>query len=162
MKLPLISKIVLGGAGSALLGIATLGSAPVASAFDAAPAAQVSQAAKPDHKGDRKQDRRLIQEAVFEAEADALGMKPEGLREALRNGKSIEQLAQERGLTKDQVVDRTVKSLRPALDKLVDEKKITREQADRVLDRIQKGHLPGWHHHKKGEKKGQKKGGATQ
>lgn len=141
----MISKFVLGGAGAALLGLGTLG-ATATPALAAAKAAPAAQAQKPDRDA-----RRAVARAVFEAEADALGMKPEELREALKNGKTVSQIAAAKGLTKDQVADRMAASLKPALDKLVDAHKISRAEADRVLDRIAKGHIPFWNgrHHKK-------------
>lgn len=144
---PILAKIVLGGAGSALLGVAALGTAIPVSAATTAPTA-VAQKATKGH--DRHADRRLIVRAVDESEADALGLTPEQLRDDLKAGRSVEDIAQAEGMTKDQVVEKTATALKPRLDQLVDSKKITRAQADKALDRVRKGHLPGWkgdHHH---------------
>jgi len=153
-KLPLISKLLLGGAGGALLSMGVLGASGPVVALAAAPAAHARNA----HTPDSKKDHRAVARAVFEAEADALGMTPEQLRDALKKGRTVKDLANDRGLTKEQLVDRMLNhsGLRAALDHLVDAKQITRAQADRVLDRIAKGHVPGWdgeHHDRKAGKK---------
>lgn len=149
---PLLAKIVLGGAGTALLGVAAFATAVPAAAASSVPVAAASKA----HKlpgADRQSDRALIRRAVTEAEADALGLTPEQLRDDLKAGRSVEDIAQAQGMTKDQVVDKTAAALKPRLDQLVDAKKITRAQADKALDRVRKGHLPGWkgdhNHHPK-------------
>ena len=149
---PLLAKIVLGGAGTALLGVAAFATAVPAAAASSVPVA----AAQKAHKApgtDRHSDRALIRRAVTESEADALGLTPEQLRDDLKSGRSVEDIAQAQGMTKDQVVDKTATALKPRLDQLVDAKKITRAQADKALDHVRKGHLPGWkgdhHHHSK-------------
>ena len=153
LKSVLAGKLAIAGAAGLLAtGIAatTAVSAAAASPTPTTSPAQTSAGHK--HKGDGHQDRRQIATAVFEAEADVLGMKPDDLRAALKAGKTVEQLAQAKGLSKDAFAAALVKNLKPRLDKLVDSKAITRAQADRVLDRIAKGHIPFWtgrHHHKK-------------
>ncbi len=148
--IPLIGKLVLGGAGSALLGVSLLG-AQATTAFAATPSPTATPAAPaPAAKADRS-DRRLVVRAVFTAEAAVLGTKPEDLRAALKSGKTVEQLAAAKGLNKEQFAVRLATAVKPALDKLVDAHTITRAQADKVLDRIHAGHIPFWNgiHHKK-------------
>jgi hypothetical protein len=148
-RIPFV-KLVLGGAGAATLGAALLG-ASATSAFAATPTPTTAASpAAPSAKHDPS-DRRLIRAAVVAAEAAALDMKPEDLRAALKAGKTVEQLAQARGMNKDQFADKLATTVKPALDKLVDDKKITRAQADKVLARIRAGHIPFWNgiHHKK-------------
>jgi hypothetical protein len=150
-SIPLIGKLVLGGAGSALLGVSLLG-AQATNAFAATPSPSATPAAPavPATKADRS-DRRIVARAVFTAEASALGMKPEDLRAALKSGKTVEQLAAAKGMNKEQFADKLTTTVKPALDKLVDSHTITRAQADRVLARIHAGHIPFWAgvHHKK-------------
>jgi hypothetical protein len=149
-RVPLIGKLVLGGAGSALLGVSLLG-AQATNAFAASPSPTApAQSTAPSTKHDPS-DRRLVLHAVFAAEANVLGLKPEDLRAALKSGKTVEQLAQEKGLTKEQFADRLATAVKPDLDKLVDSHKLTRQQADKVLARIRAGHIPFWNgiHHKK-------------
>lgn len=148
----LILRTILAGGGAGLLGLGTLGATPVLAAATPTPAGTTQQAPAAKPKADQRQDRRQIRLAVFEAEADALGMKPEELRKALKSGQTVAQIAASKGLTKDQVADRLMANLKPALAKLVAEHKITQAQADRTIDHIQKiGGVPGWDgfHHKK-------------
>jgi hypothetical protein len=149
-RVPLIGKLVLGGTGSALLGVSLLG-AQATNAFAASPsptAAATSTAPAANHD---RSDRHLGARAVFAAEASVLGVKPEDLRAALKSGKTVEQLAQAKDMNKDQFADRLATTVKPELDKLVDAHKLTREQADKVLARIRSGHIPFWNgiHHKK-------------
>lgn len=142
-------KLVLGGTGAAVLGVGLLGGSAT-SAFAAASPAPAASPAAPTAKHDPS-DRRPVRAAVVAAEAAALDIKPEDLRAALKSGKTVEQLAQAKGMSKEQFADRLASTVKPALDKLVDAKTITRAQADRVLARIRAGHIPFWNgiHHKK-------------
>ncbi|HEX6348519.1 MAG TPA: hypothetical protein VF160_03920 [Candidatus Dormibacteraeota bacterium] len=144
---PWFGKFVIGGVGTAVLGASLLG-ATATNVFAAGTTGKPATAAPAN---DRHADRREIAKAIFESEADVLGMKPEDLRAALKSGKTVEQLAAAKGLTKDQFADRLATSVKPALDKLVDSKKITQAQEDLVLKRIRAGYIPFWNgvHHKK-------------
>jgi hypothetical protein len=136
---PWFGKFVIGGVGSAVLGASLLGVS----------ATNVFAANGPAN--DKHADRQAVVRAVFESEADVLGIKPEDLRAALKSGKTVEQLAAAKGLSKDQFADRLATAVKPALDKLVDSKQITQAQEDGVLKRIRAGHIPFWdgRHHKK-------------
>jgi hypothetical protein len=142
-RIPFV-KLGLGVTGAATLGAALLG-ASATSALAAsptptpAPSASPAPAAHPD-----RSDRRLVRAAVVVAEAAALGIQPDELRSALKSGKTVEQLAQAKGLNKDQFADRLANTVKPALDKLVDAHKLTRAQADKVLAAIRAGHIPFW------------------
>ena len=143
---PWFGKFLIGGVGTAVLGASLLG-ASATNVFAAGTSGKPAAAAA----GDRHADRRAVARAIFESEADVLGMKPEDLRAALKSGKTVEQLAAAKGLSKDQFADRLATSVKPALDKLVDSKQITQAQEDLVLKRIRAGHIPFWNgvHHKK-------------
>ena len=93
---------------------------------------------------DPRSDRRAIFRAVFEAEADVLGITPKALRADLKNGQMVSDLAKDRGMTEEQFETRLILSARPRLETLVDHKVITQAQADRAFDRISKGHIPFW------------------
>jgi hypothetical protein len=97
-----------------------------------------------------RSDRRAIAKAVFEAEADVLGLKPETLRDDLKKGQSVSDLAKDKGMTKEQFETKLLANLKPRLAVLVSAKVITQKQADKVLDRIAKGHIPFWNgkHHR--------------
>ena len=97
-------------------------------------------------------DRHAVRAAIIEAEADVLGIKPEALVKDLKAGQKVSDLAKDKGVSKEQFETRLLASLKPRLEALVDKKVITQAQADKVLDRISKGHIPFWdgiHHRKK-------------
>ena len=99
---------------------------------------------------DQHADRRAISNAIFEAEADVLGISPDTLRDDLKKGQKVSDLAKDKGMTKEQLEKKLITTLKPRLDALVDHKVITRAQADKAVDRISKGHVPFWngrHHH---------------
>ena len=93
---------------------------------------------------DHRSDRRAIARAVFESEADVLGITPKTLREDLRKGQKVSDLARDKGMTKEQFETRLIASVKPRLAALVDHKVITQAQADKVIDRISKGYIPFW------------------
>ena len=79
-----------------------------------------------------------------------LHLTPAQLREDLRQGQKVADLAKDRGMNKDQFAAALTVNLKPRLEALVEHKVITQPQADKVLDRIAKGHIPFWNgiHHK--------------
>jgi len=81
---------------------------------------------------------------VFESEADVLGINPGQLREDLKHGQKVSDLAKDRGMNKDQFAARMAVSLKPWLEQLVEREEITQAQADKVLRRIAKGYVPFW------------------
>ena len=100
---------------------------------------------------DRHADRRAIRVAVIAAEADVLGITPDALVKDLKAGQKVSDLAKDKGVTQEQFETRLVADLKPRLETLVDHQVITQAQADKVLDRISKGHIPLWNgiHRKK-------------
>ena len=93
---------------------------------------------------DQRSDRRAIARALFESEADVLGITPKTLREDLRKGQKVSDLARDKGMTKEQFETRLIASVKPRLAVLVEHKVITQAQADKVIDRISKGYIPFW------------------
>ena len=89
-------------------------------------------------------DRHAVRLAVLESEADVLGIKREELRKDLKAGQKVSDLAKDKGMTEQQFATKLAASLKPMLETLVDHKQITQARADRVLDRIAKGHIPWW------------------
>jgi hypothetical protein len=85
-----------------------------------------------------------VSAAVIEAEADVLGITPHALVKDLRAGQKVGDLARHRGITEEQFETKLMADPRPRLEALVDRGVITRDQADRLLDRISKGHIPFW------------------
>src|ERR1700688_4218896 len=57
-------------------------------------------------------DRRAIARAVFESEADVLGITPKTLREDLRKGQKVSDLAKDKGMTKEQFETRLIASVK--------------------------------------------------
>ena len=146
----------------AAVAVKTVGSAGVAAMLSLGLAGGLAQAASPSPNPtpspsttapvtDRHIDRRAIARAVFESEADVLGIAPKTLREDLKKGQKVSDLAKDKGLTKEQFETKLIASVKPRLAALVNDKVITQAQADRVIDRISKGHVPFWDgiHHKK-------------
>lgn len=127
-----------GAAGAAaILSVGLAGG--LAQAAGPAPAARLTQPAP-----DSRADRRAILRAVFESEADVLGITPGALRYDLRSGQKVSELARAEGMTEEQFETRLIAAVRPPLEALVDRKVITQAQADRAIDRISRGHIPFW------------------
>ncbi len=126
-------------------GVAALLSVGVVSAATPTPSPSKPTAAGTQQpSADRHADRRAIRRAVIEAEADVLGIKPEELVKDLKASQKVSDLAKAKGMTKEQFAARLIANLKPRLDALVDHKVITRAEADKVIDWIQKGHVPFW------------------
>jgi membrane-bound lytic murein transglycosylase B len=97
-----------------------------------------------------KSERKAIAKAVFDSEAEALGITPETLRDDLKKGQKVSDLAKDKGWDKATFTKKLLDKLTPRLDKLVDTHVIQRAQADKAIDRIKKGHIPFWNgkHHR--------------
>jgi len=91
---------------------------------------------------DAHADRRAIAKAVFEAEADVLKLTPDQLRQALKDGKKVSDLANDRHMNKDQFAKALGTNLKPRLEALVDKKVITQPQADKVLTALPRATFP--------------------
>lgn len=141
---------------SALFGtmVKLAGAATVAAALSLGVATTYAHAAKPvpppaPAKHHDPSDHALVARAIFESEAYLLKLTPEQLRADLKNGQTVADLA--KGKNKDQFASALVTNLKPRLQALVDNHHLTQKQADKILDRISKGHVPFWngaHHHK--------------
>jgi hypothetical protein len=73
-----------------------------------------------------------------------LGITPDQLHDDLKRGQKVADLAKDKGMTKEQFADKLLAGLRPRLEDLVGRQVITQAQADKILDRISKGHIPFW------------------
>lgn len=69
--------------------------------------------------------------------AEFLGISQDQLRTELRGGKSLAQVAQDHGKTRDQLKDAIVSSARDALNKAMTNGKLTQEKADSILKKLQ-------------------------
>lgn len=147
----------------AALALKTIGAGTAAALISLGVAGVLAQAASPNPKPTPaaapsptkpglNKDRRAIGLAIFESEADVLHITSAQLREDLRQGQKVSDLAKDRGMTKDQFAAKLGVNVKPRLAALVDHKVITQAQADKALDRISKGYIPFWngiHHSKK-------------
>ena len=134
-----------------LVAVKAIGGTATAAVLSMGVATGLAHAASPPSNPDRKADRHAVAAAVLESEADVLGMKPEDLRKDLKAGQKVSDLAKAKGITQQQFAVKLDATLKPMLETLVDHKQITQAQADRILDRIAKGHIPwgdGRHHRK--------------
>jgi hypothetical protein len=140
-------KIVGAAAAAAMLSLGVAG--VLAQAASPSPTPSPS-AGTSQSTPDPRSDRRAIRLAVVESEADVLGISPKTLRQDLRKGQKVSDLAKDRGMTQEQFETKLIANLKPRLASLVEHKVITQAQADRVLDRISKGHIPFWNgiHHR--------------
>lgn len=143
-----IAVKTVGAAGvAALLGLGAV----TATAASPSPSPSHTSAGAQQPSTDRHADRRAIRRAEIESEADVLGITPQQLMADLKAGQKVSDLAKDKGMTQEQFETKLVANLKPRLEALVDKKVITQAQADKVFDRISKGHIPFWNgvHHKK-------------
>jgi len=122
----------------------TVGAAGVAAVLSLGVVQAASPSPTPTPATNHQSDRRAVARAVFEAEADVLGIAPKTLREDLRKGQKVSELAKDKGMTKEQFETKLIANVKPRLAALVDHKVITQAQADKVIDRLSKGHIPFW------------------
>jgi uncharacterized protein YaiL (DUF2058 family) len=133
-------KTVSAAGAAALLSLGVAGGLAQAATSSPAPKASTTAPAKPGPRGER----RAVRHAVFESEADVLGIAPKTWRADLRKGQKVSDLARDKGMTKEQFETRLLAVLKPRLEMLVEHKVITQAQADKAVDRISKGHIPFW------------------
>lgn len=124
----------------AALAVKAAGAAGVAALLSIG-AVSASTAKPPTHA---HADRHAVRAAVIESEADVLGITPQTLVKDLKAGQKVSDLARDKGISQEQFETRLVANLKPRLETLVDKKVITQAQADKILDRISKGHIPFW------------------
>jgi hypothetical protein len=133
-------KTVSAAGAAALLSLGVAGGLAQAATPSPTPKASTTVPAKPDPRSDR----RAVRRAVFESEADVLGITPKTLRADLRMGQKVSDLARDKGMTKEQFETKLLAVLKPRLEAMVEHHVITQARADRVMDRISKGHIPFW------------------
>ena len=124
--------------------VKAIGAGAIAAVVGAGVVSAASPSPSPDATAGRHATRHAVAVAVVEAEADVLGIKPEELRKNLKDGQKVSDLAKAKGMNEEQFAAKLVVNIKPRLEALVDQKKITQAQADRILDRIAKGHVPFW------------------
>jgi hypothetical protein len=72
----------------------------------------------------------------LDAAAEYLGVTEEELRSALREGKSLAEIAEEQGKSVDGLKDALLAAAETRLNEAVADEELTREQADRILERL--------------------------
>lgn len=73
----------------------------------------------------------------FTAIADVLGLQPQELRAAFQNGKTLSDLAGEKGMTFDQLKEKASASVKEKLDQAVASGSLGQAQADQIMQRFE-------------------------
>ena len=76
--------------------------------------------------------------------AKALGMTPAQLRQAIRNGQTVEQIAASRGMDETAFRQKLISVVQPDLDRQRQDGHLTQQQEDAILQRLRSGPLPLW------------------
>ncbi len=83
---------------------------------------------------------------LFDAAAEALGLSPEELFSELHAGKTLAEVAEARGVEMEAVQEAIeaarADAMREAIQQAVEDGKISQEQADWMLEGLEKGYLP--------------------
>ncbi len=82
--------------------------------------------------------------AYLEAAAKALGVSPDELKADLRKGMTLHQVADSKKISESQFRSAVIGNLTPALDRAVQDGKLTKAQEDAILDRLRNRPLPLW------------------
>lgn len=83
-------------------------------------------------------------QAYLAAAASALGMQPAEVSTALKNGTSLSQLAQQKGVSESDFRSKLISNLQPQLDQAVAGGKLTKDQESALIQHLQTGPLPYW------------------
>jgi uncharacterized protein YidB (DUF937 family) len=76
--------------------------------------------------------------------ATALGISESELKQDLQSGKTVKDIAASKGMDENAFRTKLVAAVKADLDKQVADKKITQQQEDSALQRLQNGPLPLW------------------
>ncbi len=95
---------------------------------------------------------RDVGQAELKALANVLGLSPEELRDTLRSGKTIRELAAAKGVTQDQIRGALREAAKGVLDQAVKDGKITQAQEDRILKAIESGRFRFFGHRSRDDK----------
>lgn len=94
-------------------------------------ATKIEQRLKERFQGGRAKVREFAKEAMQTA-ADTIGISPEQLRDQLKSGKSVAQVATDNNVEPQKVVDAIVAKVNAKIDQAVTDGKLTQEQADQM------------------------------
>lgn len=94
-----------------------------------------------DHcKGQRPE---IMRHNIIQDRADILGLSVDELREKIEGGMTFPEIVEEAGFTKEEFAEKMKDKMKENLDKLVEEGKISSEQAEKMLERAK--NMPGKH-----------------
>jgi hypothetical protein len=83
---------------------------------------------------------------MFDTVADELGLTPEALFSEMHDGKSLEEIAEEQGVDLDAIQEALSaardEAMRDAIGQAVEDGKMSQEQADWLLEGLEKGYMP--------------------
>jgi hypothetical protein len=88
-------------------------------------------------------DQKAARQALLNAEAQVLGLKSQQLAVDLRQGTTLHQLADQKGLSQAQFDAALTAQLKPMLDQAVTGQQVTPAQEQRLLKQLAKG-VPNW------------------
>lgn len=84
---------------------------------------------------------------TFDTAADVLGLTPEELFSEMHAGKTLEEVAEEQGVDLDALEEALnasrAEAMRNAIEQAVEDGEMSREQADWLLEGLEKGYMPG-------------------
>lgn len=99
------------------------------------------------HHGWGHKGRMWMKGAVLDAAASTLGIDTAALKDELKSGKTLGEIADARGVDRQKLLDAMSAAMKKDLDDAVANGKLTQEQADRMLEKFQsidhlnKGHF---------------------
>ena len=85
-----------------------------------------------------------IMQQYLAAAAAALGISQTQLMTDLKSGQSLSQIAAAQHVSEADFRTKLIANLKPALDKAVSDKKLTADQEQKIIQRLQTGELPLW------------------
>lgn len=118
-------------------------SSTTAGATAGSPAPSPASSPSPGQQGGASTAARAVTKAARTAEAQALGVTPEQLTQALRQGQTVQQLAGARNLDEAAFRSAFSQKLQPQLDQLVQQGTLTQDQAKKEQSRLTQ-RIPNW------------------
>lgn len=86
---------------------------------------------------------------MYDAVAEVLGLAPEGLFTELHDGKSVAEVAEEQGVemevVRDAMEESRIEARKQALEQAVENGRLTQEQADWMIEGLERGFMPNGH-----------------
>ena len=89
-----------------------------------------------ERRGDKHERYGRLRAGIVKSAATAIGIGPGDLKQELKSGKSIAEVAAEHNVSLDAVKSQITSDAKGELDKLVHEGKISQERADKLLQKL--------------------------